>query len=845
MSLAPRRLFRLSLAPLALLPSLAGAAAAPAAPAPAHAVDPTYAAVRAARLDGRAVDVAGLVLARDAFRFQLDSGTFYLLAPVDGHTLGAVFRGHGSYRLVPSREEERRHLALETGEGEKFEVLSDTFEDLVLWFGDDTAGEIGRAGTVKTAVPNAPAQASLERATRRVRKDLGVNVPRRLLGDLLNPAGAGGVFVAYVDGKRYPPALAAVDPRGAEALGMSEAGGGETILQVIDEKKGGTWYLSHLRGEEEARTRHPPALLAEATDYVVDSRVTTSAADNPELAGTTTIQFVSRVPGLRVLPIDLLPRLRIESARVSPVDHEDWKEATFIQEDKDADADAAIVLPEPLAKGATANLRLVYRGTGVLHNAGEGNYVVGARSSWYPNFGAFGTPATYELHYRIPKGNDLVSVGNLLSSKVESNEAVSTWATDLPIRVAGFNFGKFKKLTQKDPKSGFEVDVYTGATTPDVVYQIDQFLGSQASVGGGGYDPDEGGGGAGGAPAAEGHLLKTDKLTTLVFAQALFAERVFAAYFGPLPDHRIAITQQSEWNYGQSWPGLVFLPYMAFLPSIQRAELGLSQASDFIDDVCFHELSHQWWGHLVGWGSYRDQWLSEGFAEFSAGLAVQFSGGQAEYDRFWRNGRKKIFDRHMNDAVPPNDAGAVDEGWRASTHRSPSGFEVMYTKGAYVLEMLRSMMYASGTSDPDARFIAMMKDFTSTYTRKSPTTDDFQKVVERHMTPAMDVAGNQKMDWFFDQWVRGTEIPRYRSELAVKKEGDKYRIMGKVMQQGVSERFFAMVPLDLEFAKGKTVRLAMLRMTGSVTTPVDVAIALPQEPKRAIANLHGEVLARD
>jgi aminopeptidase N len=30
-----------------------------------------------------------------------------------------------------------------------------------------------------------------------------------------------------------------------------------------------------------------------------------------------------------------------------------------------------------------------------------------------------------------------------------------------------------------------------------------------------------------------------------------------------------------------------------------------------------HETAHQWWGDMVSWRSYRDQWLSEGFAEYS------------------------------------------------------------------------------------------------------------------------------------------------------------------------------------------------------------------------------------
>ncbi len=30
-----------------------------------------------------------------------------------------------------------------------------------------------------------------------------------------------------------------------------------------------------------------------------------------------------------------------------------------------------------------------------------------------------------------------------------------------------------------------------------------------------------------------------------------------------------------------------------------------------------HEVAHEWFGHKVGWKSYRDQWLSEAFAEYA------------------------------------------------------------------------------------------------------------------------------------------------------------------------------------------------------------------------------------
>ncbi len=40
-----------------------------------------------------------------------------------------------------------------------------------------------------------------------------------------------------------------------------------------------------------------------------------------------------------------------------------------------------------------------------------------------------------------------------------------------------------------------------------------------------------------------------------------------------------------------------------------------------------HETAHQWWGNIVAWRSYRDQWLSEGFAEYSGILYTDVSRG--------------------------------------------------------------------------------------------------------------------------------------------------------------------------------------------------------------------------
>ena len=73
---------------------------------------PEYRDVRAARPDGRTIQVKDLVLERDAYRITLQSGAVHLLTPLGQNTFGAVFIGQGNYLLSPATEAERRTLQL-------------------------------------------------------------------------------------------------------------------------------------------------------------------------------------------------------------------------------------------------------------------------------------------------------------------------------------------------------------------------------------------------------------------------------------------------------------------------------------------------------------------------------------------------------------------------------------------------------------------------------------------------------------------------------------------------------------------------------------------------------------
>ena len=805
-----------------------------------------YQALRSARPQGPGLAVSDLVLQRDVLRFHFQSGSFQFLVPVEKRVVGAVFVGDGSWELKPATEAERRHLELVSGE-KGLQVLSDRFDTLVLLFTDDTASEIEHQGA--KAEPEARVGEIYEAFLRKQRKDLKKNLQIRLLQDVLKaPEGGSGVFLAYVDGKKLAPALAATDPTGLDWFSSNfNLGGENSALYVIDEPDAGLWYLARRKAEIESGQIAGARPAADALHYEIE----TAIARNVDLTGTTTIRFKPIAADLRVLPLALLPELRIKQASFSK-DGSSWTEAAFIQEEKKEDADAAVLFPAELPQGEAVRLRLSYEGSEVLKNAGEGNFAIGARTSWYPNLGTFSDLATFDLTYRVPKAFQVVSVGRPISSRVEGETQVSVWKSDQPIRVAGFNYGKFKKLEQTDKTSGLHIEVFTNPGTPDIIKEINALLSQLGERPAGIGSP---------LPAdlenpiatpSAGVGLRSVQLNTENVAEATMADgintaRVCTAYFGPLPQKSVAITQQSEWSFGQSWPSLIFMPFLAFLDGTTRRELGLAGSNDFVEEVGLHEFAHQWWGHLVGAESYRDQWIEEGFSEFSAALVLQQTGGARKFNDFWERSRKWILEKPRQTQVANSDAGPITQGWRLSTRKNPLAYLAMtYSKGAYVLHMLRMLMRDHQAANPDENFLALMKDFVTSYAGKNASTRDFQTVVERHMVPAMNATGNGKMDWFFDQWVYGTEIPRYREKIEIQKEsGDQYKISGSISQEGVSESFRALVHLYIEFPKGEVAHWAVVPFIGNKTMPVAASLRLPKKPKRVVVNAFHDVLARD
>lgn len=768
----------------------------------ASAQDATaYRDLRASRPDGRTIPVKRLTLERDAYRITLESGAVHLLAPLGADTFGAVFIGQGSYTLNPSTPAERRHLQLVAGAKE---VLTDRFTKLILLFTDKTAAEVLAHAALATGAPDPAAVRAYEDYLNRQRDDVLPNLHLRVLVDLLNrPARTDGVFLAFVEGQNHSPVLLAVDPLGVSNLTprFSFFGGEEVVLFSFNNQNGGLWYSSTFAPQARNGRGKPVRMLADASHYDIDTTL-----DGGALRGTTTITFTPNADGIRVLPIELFPRLRIRTATIDrggtavPVG--------ILQEAASTAPEVAVQFSEPLARGAAVKLTFTYEGRDVLQGA-EGRYSVGARDSWFPNVGILDDLATYSMTFRFSAKNDLIAVGEQVSERTESGQKIAVWRSNQPLRVAGFNYGDFQKVSRADQQGGVTVDV---------------------------------------------HVLRGPEYVAMAgtpLADAVNTVRVANQYFGASPFPRMSITQQVQMASAQSWPTLIFLSTISFVGGSDLA-LGfqgidprqLQSLKEFGNTVTWHEVAHQWWGHQVGWSNYRDQWISEGFAEFTSALMLEVNSGRKKADAFWAARREEVLGRTTG--VPNADAGAITQGFRLGTPRSPGAARAMlYSKGAFVVHMLRMVMREENSPDPDRRFKAMMADFVKTWSGRNPSTDDFKAIAEKHITRDMNLAGDGTLDYFFDQWVHGTDIPTLTSSIQASDLGNgKYQIAGSITQSGVPAEFRTRVPIYIDFGDDRLGFLGSIAVTGSTTQKLSVTANLPQKPRRVVINAHYDVLSR-
>ncbi len=789
-----------------------------------------YQQLRGLTPGGDVITVSNLMLHRDAATFTFSSGSFAFYSEVNGKVTGAVFKGGGHLHVTPPSVQERHNLSISA----HTEEFDEDFDQVVLRFTDDTAAELRKGATGKGTTDSDYVKAAEEfrgflrrhssgnvqgapGETYYYRKIQG-NLDLRLLQDVLSPA-PGGFFYAALHGKKSGRLFFILDPQGVVGLAPEEvslenwSGTYETMTFPLAFHRAAEYADGTASGSEH-----------NAASRIVNEDLDISLDKNGFLSGVARVEVRADQDGVAVVPLDLYPTLR-----VSKVETEKGEALDFVQQDKSEDPDFGVVLAAPLKKGESATIKITYSGKDVVFNRGGKNYYPTARENWYPNSSqGLGDYANYRMLFHVPKDLQILATGTKVNESTDHGITTSEWKTEMPLAVVGFSLGDFvkKEVHFKYPGGGgLTIEANANVQPTDQITAIVNSLMNQNTSFG---------------------TLNTTPMLAAELNQGEVASQIYTNYFGQLPFSHITLTQQSACNYGQSWPMLVYLPICGFFDATQRHYLLGSDSTDmYWKMVTAHEVAHQWWGQTVGFRSYRDQWMSEGFADASATIFLQSNGQTADFMEYWHQ-QHKLLTQKNEFGFRPIDVGPVTMGVRLSSPKAGWGVynNLVYPKGAFILHMIRMMMYTP--QEGDARFRATMHDFLESHRMQAATTEDFKAVVEKHMSPQMDLDGNQKMDWFFNEYVYGIELPSYHFEGEVTPEGDANSLHFKLVQSGVSEAFKMMVPIYLELEDGKSFSIGAINIAGNQT--IDQTVKLPKfqsRVKRVIINKNYDVLSID
>ena len=771
---------------------------------PARAAEPSprdvLAALNALRLDSEHVytiapsDRIELRLGDVVLTFEEGKIAFY--QPFDGKVTGFVFSGLGHTLALPRDPVEKQQMARFLGAP----VLDQRFVSMYARFTDDTAKDLSGQLTnaaVKSESDSAFAALWLPQIER-----LNPTHSLRILTEGYS-APPRHFFHAAADGILTGPFDVLLDDMRQEnfTLGQPRAVNKVPYYDV--------WTSYALPGFV------PPAAHFDAPHYQVS---TTIRPDN-SLEGDTSVDFRAVAGSERILFVQLARMLKVESISTGTGQTLSFFQNEGLTEQQlrtRGDDTLCIFLPRAPQIGETFSLRFRYRGN-VIENYGNSVLFVGNRESWYPHFGDTSAFARYDLTFRWPKQLRLVATGDKSDETEDGDFRVAHWKSSLPVPEAGFNLGEY--AVASITSGNHTVEVFANKQLEQAIVARLTPTVPEASVRQLGPTPERPAMPFGSFPPSAIAPSPSDALKSLareVDSSITFYEK----YSGPFPFQRLAVSQIPG-GFGQGWPGLLYLSTYSYLPPETQERVGLNASVQeaFTDIIPVHEVAHQWWGNVVGWSSYRDQWIDEGLSVY---LALLFADSQKNSNHAlatWLSRyRKRLTTKASDSDIVPADQGPVVMGTRLISSKSPDAYDVVaYSKGAWIFHMLREMLKEPNSKDPDARFVKLLRTLVTKYAQKPLSTQQLQKEVETVMTPRMALEGGHSMEWFFQQYVKGTAIPRYKVEFTSRHTEKGYQIRGKLFQYSVPPSFISPVPIYLAGSANRNTFLGTVMAAGEET----------------------------
>jgi hypothetical protein len=713
---------------------------------------------------------------RPAVHITLDDGAIAFTHDVLGKITGAFFEGDGEVLLVPPDDVERRSMTLFTG----MAILEERFSTAYFRFNDNTAVEMqpglrapeDAAAFVARWDETAHNLAQVD--AMRLLATFAEMLPAadaKIPGDPpRHPASSDHMLHARLQGNSLGVFDILYDSTAGEQV---EAGQAKSAANGAVEYDVWTSFSVSQSGPVRpplAQTLQTLPAEAESREdsifvrsYFIDARV----KPPKELDAEVKLNLEVVHDRSQFLVFELSRFLKIQTVE------QDGHAVEFIQNPavegtrlaRSGNDLVAVILSAPARKGQKIQLRFVYGGE-VLAEAGKGLLYVGARGTWYPNRGI--SMSDFDLTFHYPPGWILVATGKptpvsttpatpaQAPSQNIGGDQVSRWVSERPLPVAGFDLGKYVRASAQAEDISVEAYATVGVErdfpNPAEIEPVPQSSRKRITL-----------------PSIPPLPLSPARNAASVAESTARAIRYYAERFGPFPYGNLSLTQLPG-RESQGWPGLIFLSSYVFLTPEERRELRINPSAELMDQqVPAHETAHQYWGDLVTWSTYRDQWFSEGLANYSA-LMILRDKNPAGFRQIMEKYRQDLVTKNK-DGNLPKDAGPVTLGSRLFSSHFPEGYEaISYGRGTWLFYMLHSMLEDAAAEsrqrgshrdtgqDP---FLQALRKIRQRYEGKAVSTRQLLDVFAEDLPPSLRYEGKSSLDWFMEGWINGTSLPKF------------------------------------------------------------------------------------
>ncbi|MCP5049741.1 MAG: M1 family metallopeptidase [bacterium] len=737
------------------------------------------------------VPAAGITWKRDNASWVLEQGEIRLMEPTaDGKITGLVFEGRGRFRMTIPDWVERDQLKRCSGKKDIKEI-NETFTRMVMRTPEPFLARLAETPGNAVYVKNSLAKDRHKICIKLAKRD----VDARIVAGLVNP---GDEFLWVEMKTRALGWLAySFDRYQEEEIQLQKFRRKYEFVETWvsldrDSDRTPNGRPSMVRRDQINITRHD--IDADLTRLKLAEKSLYGWRDTETAVFRDQVSFISLVDGLRMVRLMIHPRARIKGIFTPdgtelPFIRREINKTFLVKKAKNYDLRFWVLLDKACAKGELGKVTVDYE-------LDIRNFVSGG--IWYPVLmDNMNDKHTVSFKAKIRKNLEIRAVGKRLKESVSGNVKTSEWRSEVPGKMYGFTVGK------KYKEERLEFD-----GLPEVVS-----FGTERAF-------------------TTGNMIRN------VAVDILNSLRFYKSYFQVDFPYETIYATAIESGHGQAFPGFLHLAQSTYYSERPGAS-ELFRA---------HEVAHLIWGKILNWKSYRDQWLSESFAEYSSMLFLEatmpdknyFNDILTAYTNEMTGSTKTLLSKYarpwkmLKDKRNREKMGPIGIGGRASSADAPMGYTMqVYHKGPLVLHMIRVMM--RNASGNDQLFCSILRDFLRNHRGKDASTQDFRRIIETRT--------KQDWSWFFNQWVHGTSIPTYtwsyRNSKGPNGSG-KYEVTVTVKQSNVPSGFKMGVPLQVKFGKGD-----MRQFTLPINKPEQsFNLAFPKKVKRLVLNPDHSVLAK-